>query len=141
VAELDIELRCFQRAVRLRLRGLRRLQRLAALVDNGIGDRLGLIQGQRAVEFALGEFRLGARVRELAFGLFRDRLEGTGIDDVQEVAGVDESAVAEFDIGDEAADAGADLDFLYRIEPSGEFVPIGDGALGRLCDGDRRRRG
>ena len=39
------------------------------------GDRLGLVQGQRAIEFALGQFRLGARIGELAVGLLGDRLE------------------------------------------------------------------
>ena len=104
------------------------------------GDRLGLIQGQRAVELALGEFGLGARIRELAVGLFGDRLEGAGIDDIEQVAGIDEGAVAELDIGDEAADPGANLNLFHRLEPAGEFVPIGDGAFGRLRDRDRRRR-
>ena len=43
-------------------------------------------------------------------------------------------------IGDEAPDPRLDLNFLDRLEPSGEFIPIGDGALGRLGDGYRRRR-
>ena len=62
------------------LGGLRRLQRLAPLVDDLFGDRTGLDQGQRAVELALGEFHLGARIRELAVGLLGDRLERAGID-------------------------------------------------------------
>jgi hypothetical protein len=49
-------------------------------------------------------------------------------------------AVPELDIGDETADAGANLNFLDRLEASGELIPIGDGAFHRLRDGDRRRR-
>ena len=120
---------------------LRGLQGLAALIDDGVGDRLGLIQGQRTVEFALGEFRLGARIRKLAVRLLGDRFERAGIDHIEQVAGIDEGAVAKFDTGDEAADPGADLNLFHRLEPSGELVPIGDGAFGRLRDRDRRRRG
>ena len=105
------------------------------------GDRLGLDQGQAAVEFALGEFGLGARIRELAVGLLGDGLEGAGIDQVEQIAGIDDGAVAKLDVGDEAADPGANLDLLDRLEPAGEFVPIGDGALDRLRDRDRRRSG
>ena len=40
-------------------------------------------------------------------------------------------AVLELDRVDEAADAGADLDLLDRLEPADEFVPVGDRSLGR----------
>src|SRR5258708_2885627 len=90
---------------------------------------------------ALGQFGLGPRVGKLAIGLQRHRLERTGIYDVKQVAGTDEGAVAEFHAGDEAADAGAHLHLFDRLEPAGEFVPIGDGALGWLRDRDRWRRG
>src|SRR5882757_6432600 len=109
VAEFDIELGRLERACGLHLGGLGRLQRLAALIDDGFGHCTGLDQGQSAVELAFGQLRLGASVRELAVGLLGDRLERTGIDDVQEIAGTDEGAVAELDIGDKAADPGADL--------------------------------
>ena len=141
VGEFDIELGSLQRAFGLRLRGVRRLQGLAALVDDGFGDCTGLDQSQRAVEFALGQFRLGARIGKLAIGLQRDRLERTGIDDVKQIAVTDDRAVAELDAGDETADPGANLNLFHRLEPSGEFVPIGDGAFGRLCHRDRRRSG
>ena len=104
-------------------------------------DVLGFDQRKRTVELALGEFRLGARIRELAIGLLGNCFEGAGIDNVQEVAGLDEGAVAEFDVGDEPADPGANLNLFDRIEPSGEFVPIGDGAFGGLGDRDRRCSG
>ena len=76
------------------LRGVRRLQGLAALVDDLFGDRAGLDQVQAAIEFALGKFHLGARIRELAVGLFGDRLERTGIDQIKQVAGMNHVAVA-----------------------------------------------
>jgi hypothetical protein len=50
-------------------------------------------------------------------------------------------AVLELDIGDKAADAGADLDLFDRLETAGELIPIGDGALGRLSNGHLRRGG
>ena len=121
------------------LGGVRGLQRLAALVDDLFGDCTGLDQVQPAVELALGKLRLGARIRKLAVGLRGHRLERAGIDDVKQVAGMDHVAVFELDIGDEAADPGADLDLLDRVEAPGEFVPVGDGALDRLGDRDRRR--
>ena len=105
------------------------------------GDGLGLVQGQGAVEFALGSFGFRARVGQLAVGLLGDRLERTGVDHVKQIAGPDDGAVAELDAGHEAADAGANLDLLDRLEPSGEFIPVGDGALHRLRHRDGRRRG
>ena len=66
---------------------------------------------------------------------------GREIDHIEQIAGMDEGAVAELDRRDEAADAGADLHLLDRLEASGEFVPIGDGSLHRLRDRDRWRRG
>ena len=81
-------------------------KRLTALVDDLFGDGTGLHQGQPAIELALGKLRLGARIGKLAVGLRRHRLERAGIDDVEQVAGMDHVAVLELDIGDEAADAG-----------------------------------
>ncbi len=82
VGEFDVEMGCLQRARGLHLRGLCGLQGLPALIDNGIRDRLGLIQGERAVEFTFCQFGLGARVRELAVGLLGDGFKGAGIDHV-----------------------------------------------------------
>ena len=86
MGELDIELGGLERAFGLHFRGVRRLQGLAALVDDGIGHRLGLVQRQGAVEFALGEFCLRACIRQLAIGLLGDRLERTGVDHVKQIA-------------------------------------------------------
>ena len=97
MGEFDVELGRLQRAFGLRLRGPCRLQGLAALVDDGVGDRLGHVQGQRAVEFASCQFRLGARIRELAVGLQRDGLERAGIDHIEQIAGPDDRAVAKLD--------------------------------------------
>ena len=141
MGELDIELGRLQRAFGHGLGGVRRLQGLAALVDDLFGDRTGLDQGQAAVEFALGKLRLGARIRELAVRLLGDGLKRPGIDDVEKIAGIDEGAVTKLDAGDESADPGANLDLFHRLEPSGEFVPIGDGAFGRLRHRDRRCSG
>ena len=97
--------------------------------------------GQRAIQLPLGKFHLGARIRELTVGLRGYRLERAGIDEVKQVAGVDEGAVPEFDTVDEAADAGANLNLLDRIEPPGELVPVRDGSLDGLGDGDGRGGG
>ncbi|MBA7698797.1 hypothetical protein ES703_107479 [subsurface metagenome] len=140
VGELDIELRRLQRAIGLHLGSARRLQCLAALVDDGFGDGAGRNQGQRALEFALGQFGFGAGIGELAVGLQCDRLEGTGVDHIKQVTRLDEIAVLELDGVDEAADPGADLHFVHRLEAASEFIPIGDHAFGRLRDGNRRRR-
>ena len=137
MGKFDIELGGFEHALGLQARRIGGLQGLAALVDDGVGDRLGLVQHQRAVEFALGELSLGAGVGQLAIGLLGNGLERAGIDGVEQVAGLDEGAIAEFDAGDKAADTGANLDFLDRLEPAGEFIPIGDEALDRLRDRDR----
>ena len=71
MGELDIELGRLQRAFGDDLGGVRRLQGLAALVDDLFGDGAGLHQAQRAIELALGKLRLGARIGKLAVGLRR----------------------------------------------------------------------
>ena len=42
---------------------------------------------------------------------------------------------------DEAADAGANLNLLDRLEAAGEFIPVGDGTFDRLRHRNGRRRG
>ncbi|MGY4484445.1 hypothetical protein ACVWWR_003636 [Bradyrhizobium sp. LM3.2] len=83
---------------------------------------------------------LGACVGQLAVRLLGHRLERTRVDDVEQIALMHNGAVLELDGVDEAADAGAHLHLLRRLEAAGEFVPIGDGALDRLGDGHRRGR-
>jgi hypothetical protein len=140
MAELDVELRRVQRTFGYGLGGVRRLQGLAALVDDLFGNSAGLDQAQAAIEVALGKLSLGTRIRKLAVGLLGDGFEGTGIDQIEQVPGMHHVAVLELDIGDEAAHAGANLNFLDRLEASGEFIPIGHGAFDWLRDGDGRRR-
>ncbi len=96
---------------------------------------------KRAIEFALGKLGFGARIRKLAVGLLGHRLERTRIDDIEQIAGMNDGAVAEFDAVHEAANAGANLNLLDCLEPPGEFVPVGDGTLGWLRHRDGRRRG
>src|ERR1700744_2530198 len=69
VRKFDVELGRLQRAFGDRLGGVRRLQRLAALVDPLFGDRAGHDQVQAAIELALGQFHFGARIGELTVGL------------------------------------------------------------------------
>src|SRR5690242_1914878 len=107
--EFDIELCGLQRAVGLGLGGTRRLQLLAALIDDLFGDRAGLHEGQAALEIALGKLPFGARVGELPFGLQLNRLERTRIDDIKKIASVDRRTILELYTIDEAADAGTDL--------------------------------
>jgi hypothetical protein len=140
MGKFDVELGGLERAFGLHLGRVGRLQGLAALVDDGIGYGLGLVQGQGAIEFTLGQFGLGAGVRQLAVGLLRHRFERAGVDHVEQIAGFDDGAVAEFDRCHKATDAGANLDLLDRIEPAGEFIPVGHGALHRLRNRNGRRR-
>jgi hypothetical protein len=120
---------------------VRRLQGLAALIDNLFGNSAGLDQGQAALEIALGKLRLGARIRELTVRLLGDGLKRPGVDNIEKIARFDECTVTKLHAGDESADPGANLDLLHRLEPSGELVPIGNGAFGRLCHRDRRCSG
>src|ERR1700722_13668076 len=138
MGELDIELSSLQRAFGHGLGGVRRLQGLAALIDNLFGNSTGLDQGQAALEIALGKLRLGARIRELTVRLLGNGFKRSGIDDIKKIAGIDECTVTKFHAGNEPADPGANLDLLHRLEPSGELVPIRNGAFGWLRDRDRR---
>ena len=142
MSELDIELGRLQRAFGLHLGGVRRLQCLAALVDDLIRRRRWSGPGSAPRSSSrLASSALARASDKLAVRLRCHRLERAGVDDVEQVARLDDVAVLELDMVDEAADPGADLDLLDRLEAAGELVPIGDGALGRLRDGHRRRRG
>src|ERR1700722_18926440 len=77
-------------------------------------------------------------MRGLTVRLLGDGLERPGIDHIEKIAGLDECSVTKLDAGDEPADPGANLDLLHRLKPSGELVPIRNGAFGRLRDRDRR---
>ena len=140
MGELDVEARGLQCPLGLHLGRVRGLQGLATLVDDLLGDGTGLYQVETAIELALGQFDLGAGIRELAVGLLGHRLERARVDHVEQVALAHDRAVLELDRIDEAPDARPDLYFLYGFEAAGELVPIGDGALDRLGDRDGRRR-
>src|ERR1700755_559649 len=140
MGEFDIELRGLQRAFGLGLGGTRRLQSLTALIDDLFGDRAGLNEAAAAVAVALGKHPLGACVGELPLGLQHDRLERTRIDDVKQIASMDDRTILELYTVDETADAGTDLNLLDRLEATGELVPVGDGPFDRLRHRHRRRR-
>src|ERR1700733_4122135 len=114
---------------------LRGLQGLAALIDGGIRDRLALVQDQPAIEITFRQFYFGLRIGELAVSLLGDGLERARINHIEQVSGVDHSAIAKLNGSDETADLGANLDLLDGLEPSAEFVPLGDGAFDRSRDG------
>src|SRR4051812_41467667 len=119
MGEFDIELCGLQRALGLGLGGTRRLQRLTALIDGLFGHRAGLHEGQVAFEIALRKLPLGPRVGELTLGLERDRLERARIDDVKQIASVDDRTILELYTVYEAADASADVNLLDRPEATG----------------------
>ncbi len=135
-----IELGAFQRGFRLNDGGLGGLQRLPLLIDDGVSNVLALDQLERAIEVAFAEFDAGPRVGKLAVDLGGGSIIRAGVDEVEQVVLADDLAVAEADAGNEAADPGANVDLLDRLEAAGEFVPIGHGALDRGCDRHRRRR-
>ncbi|MGY4449522.1 hypothetical protein ACVWZR_004182 [Bradyrhizobium sp. i1.3.1] len=88
----------------------------------------------------MASLHLGTRVGQLAVRLLGHRLERARVDDVEQVALMHDRAVLELDGVDEAADTGAHLHLLDRLEAAGELVPIGDGALDWLGNGHRRGR-
>ena len=136
MSKLDVELRRLQGALGLRFRRARGLQRLTALIDGGIRDRLALVQDQPAIEVAFRQFDSRPRIGELAVRLFGYSLERARINHIEQVSGMDQSAVAKHDGGDEAAHLGPDLNLLDRLESSGKFFPLGDDAFDGLRDGD-----
>jgi hypothetical protein len=77
-----------------------------------------------------------------AWAAARAAWAGTRIEREQQLAALDVVAVPEVDRLDIAADAGANVDLLGRLEAAGEVVPVDDPLLQRVGDGDggRRRR-
>src|SRR4051812_30181943 len=140
MGEFDVELGGLQCTLGLRLSRMSRLQRLTALVDDLLRDRASLNQGQAPVEFTLRKLFLGPRVVELTLGLQRDRLKRAWIDDVKQIACMNDRTIRERDPVDEAADASADLNLLDRLEPAGELIPVGDCSFHRLRNCHRRWR-
>ena len=132
MGEFDIKLCGLQCAFGLRLSGTRRLQRLSTLIDELFGDRAGLHELKAAFKIALGKLDLGARVGKLPLSLQRDSLERARIDDVKQIAAVDDRTILELYTIDKATYAGTDLNLLNRLEATGELVPVGDRPFDRL---------
>src|SRR5581483_740438 len=107
-----------------------------------VGDRVVLHELQAAFEIAFGKLDLGACVGKLPLGLQRGRFERARIDDVEQIAAVDDRTILELYTIDEAAYAGTDVNLLNRIEATGELVPVGDSPFNRLRHRHQwRRRG
>jgi len=107
------------------------------LAEMAHGRHRGLVASLQYVTLIGGQL---VALVVLAIGLLGNGFEWTRVDEIQKIAGIDDRAVAEFDAGDEAADAGANLNLFDRIEPPGKFIPVGDGSLDGLGDRDWRRR-
>jgi hypothetical protein len=88
------------------------------------------LQRQRAIQLSFGQFDLGARIRKLTAGLRGYRFKRAGVDEIQEITCLDEGTIAEFDGGNETADARTNLNLKDRIKPSRELIPVRDGSLG-----------
>ena len=67
-------------------------------------------------------------------------LVGPLVDGEQQVADIDDLAVAEVQLVDEARDARADLDRGDGFEAAGKFVPLSDPLGQRVGDGNRHGR-
>src|SRR5262249_52295773 len=102
-----------------------------------------LAQLSGARELGLGELELGLGLGLLRLGRLEGKLEGTRLDDEEEVAFLDQLPVGEIDRLEIATDARADLYRLTRLDLAGEigpFLNIPDQGLGHR-DGRRRRSG
>ena len=97
--------------------------------------------GQHPGELGRRPLHPRLRLRELRLGGIEVDLIGPRIDDEEQIALLDQLAVREMDLRQIAADPGANLDVVDRLELAGELVPFGDGLLQGMADGDRRRLG
>ena len=127
------------------LAGFRRLELGAghgevrlARVELLVGDRLGLDQRGAALDLQLGQVDLRLGAGDLGLCAFDGDLERPLVDGEQRVTGLDDLAVTEVQLVDEARDAGAYFDRGQRFETTGEFVPLRDALGDRLGDTDRR---
>jgi hypothetical protein len=121
-----------------------------------LGHRLALHQGAGTSEELLREIHARLRQLEIALRPAQLRLVGARVDREQEVALSHQGALAKVDRLQVAADAGADLHGIDRLESCRVLVPVDelalhgarDGHLGRRrflgllaaarCDGERR---
>jgi hypothetical protein len=136
---LEIEPGDAQRRLGAEHVGLRGARSGSPLVDLLARHGLRVEQLLGAHQFALRELQLRLvrrqrRLRTRDLGLERAR-----IDREHQVALLDEGAVDEVDLVDGAGDARPQLDVLGRFETAAELLALGDGALHRRRDADRRR--
>ena len=114
---------------------------LHALVEQLAGGEVAAVQLGRAGDLAIGEVEPGRRRQQLGLGLLQRDLVRARVDDEEQVALVDDLAVGEMDLGQIAADLGAELDRIDRRELAGELRPGREAALQRWAHRHRRGRG
>ena len=113
---------------------------LRALLEGLVGDGLVAHQLLAAREIGFGEGEIRFRLRQIGARLIERVLERPLVDGEQQIALLDDLPVLEMHAVEIAGDARAHLDRIDRGEAADIFVEIGDRALDRLGDGDRRRR-
>ena len=81
-----------------------------ALVVLGVGNVPGLDQGRAALDLQLGDVDLRLHARHIGLGALDRDLERPLVDGEQRIADIDDLAVLEVDLVDEARDAGSHFD-------------------------------
>ncbi len=112
---------------------------LHALVQQLGRGEVARVQRGGAHDLLVGQVELGVRGQKLCLGLLELDLERARIDHEQQVALMDDLAVGEVDLGQVAADLGADLDIVHGRELAGEGRPGRQVAPQRGADGDGGR--
>ena len=138
--EFDVELGLAHRRLVVVDGGLRVAEGLRALLEDLIGDGLVVHQLLAARIVGLGEREIGFGLRQIGARLIERVLERPLVDGEQQIALLDDLPVLEMYAVEIAGDARAHLHRIDRGEAADIFVVIGDRALDRLGDGDRRRR-
>jgi hypothetical protein len=120
---------------------VRRVEDVAALLERLLRDVARASERRRALVVALGKRdpRLGGG--DGGFGLVEGRLVRALVDGEEEIALVDDRAVAKGHRGEIAGDACANLDEVDGLEAADEIVALDHLLHDRLGDRDRRRWG
>ncbi len=140
LGELEVELSLSDGRL-LRLDGgTRNPLGLDPLVERLLRDDGAAREALAALQVALREGEIGARLRESRLGLVERRLEGAAIDREQGLALAHHLAVLEVDGVEIAGHARAHLDIVDGDEAPDILVMIGNELLDRLRDGHLRRR-
>ena len=113
---------------------------LRALLEGLLGDGLVAHQLLAAREIGLGKGQIGFGLRQIGARLVERVLERPLVDGEQQIALLDDLPVLEMHAVEIARNARAHFHRIDRGEAADIFVEIGDRALDRLGDGDRRRR-